>query len=155
MKVIYYCYGGTHSSVVAASIHAGLLPRDRVPTGEELLSLPLFDTLTTGDIGKCYRVGSDEEGNEIFVMGMGPAKAIVKRAIACILDLYGMPQNDILFVNALPGIGVLARLGGMLSRRLCLPRIGRPLAVLGVIRCYPRLLRLVEETRGQIRKTCS
>jgi hypothetical protein len=33
MKIIYHCYGGTHSSVIAAAIHLGLLPEDRVPGG--------------------------------------------------------------------------------------------------------------------------
>ncbi|MGB3963216.1 MAG: DUF3189 family protein, partial [Tepidanaerobacteraceae bacterium] len=35
MKIFYCCYGSAHSSVVAASIHLGLLPSDRVPTSRE------------------------------------------------------------------------------------------------------------------------
>ena len=45
MIIIYRCYGGTHSSVMAASIHLELLPGDRKPAGKELLALPYFDRI--------------------------------------------------------------------------------------------------------------
>jgi len=43
LKVIYHCYGGAHSSVTAANIHLGLLPRERTPGYRELISQKLFD----------------------------------------------------------------------------------------------------------------
>jgi xylulokinase len=58
MKIIYHCYGGSHSSVLAAAIHTGRLNPERLPTGEELMALPYFtqsgtpyfDTETRGAI---------------------------------------------------------------------------------------------------------
>jgi hypothetical protein len=40
MKIIYCCYGGSHSSVTAAAIHLDMLPLTRKPTSAELLSIP-------------------------------------------------------------------------------------------------------------------
>lgn len=150
MKVIYYCYGSAHSSVVAASLHVGLIPRDRPPTKQEILSLPYFDKTDSKDIGKCFYVGRDEGGNEVFILGMGSTREVVKRAIVSVLALYGIPRDDLLFVDALPEIGVLAKMGGLLSRRLGLVGLGRPLSVLGVQRHYPNLLRLVCQVRRKL-----
>ena len=54
MIIIYHCYGGTHSSVMAASLHLGLLPQDKKPTGKELLALPYFDQQSGADFGKIF-----------------------------------------------------------------------------------------------------
>ncbi|HEX3010797.1 MAG TPA: DUF3189 family protein, partial [Syntrophomonadaceae bacterium] len=39
MKIIYHCFGGSHSSVTAAAIHLGLIEKHRPPSMEELMSL--------------------------------------------------------------------------------------------------------------------
>ena len=57
MIIIYRCYGGTHSSVMAASIHLELLPGDRKPAGKELLALPYFDRQNGADFGKIFYMG--------------------------------------------------------------------------------------------------
>jgi len=42
IKVIYFDYGGSHSSVVAANIHAGkLAPPKTTPIGE-IINLPIL-----------------------------------------------------------------------------------------------------------------
>ena len=43
MKIIYSCYGGTHSSPIAAAIHLGRLPDDRIPSPEELMKTDYYD----------------------------------------------------------------------------------------------------------------
>ena len=43
MKIIYHCYGGSHSSVIAAALHLGLLAKDRIPNETELMAIPYFD----------------------------------------------------------------------------------------------------------------
>ena len=58
MKVIYSCYGGAHSSPVAAAIHLGKLPEERVPDAEALLQLPRFDRVDSEKHGLAERWGS-------------------------------------------------------------------------------------------------
>jgi hypothetical protein len=35
MVIIYNCYGGTHSSILASAIHLKKLPIDRIPSKQE------------------------------------------------------------------------------------------------------------------------
>ncbi|HWJ02080.1 MAG TPA: DUF3189 family protein, partial [Verrucomicrobiae bacterium] len=44
MKIIYNCYGGSHSSVTAAAIHLGLVDCGKVPCARELWKLPYYDS---------------------------------------------------------------------------------------------------------------
>ena len=45
VKIIYSCYGGAHSSIIASAIHMGYLPTDRIPSVEEILSTPITTNL--------------------------------------------------------------------------------------------------------------
>lgn len=150
LKIIYYCYGSSHSSVVAASLHLGLLPIDRRPSSPEILALPHYDRTSSEDIGRCFLMGRDELGNEVYIMGMGHAKKIVRRAIESILQIYHLPTSDILFVDALPQVGLITRVGGFLSRRIGFVSLGRPLTVYGIRRCYPNFLRLVRTVKERL-----
>ena len=46
MHIIYHCVGGAHSSVIASAIHLGMLPKTRVATNSEILSIPYYDNIT-------------------------------------------------------------------------------------------------------------
>lgn len=60
---IYNCYGGTHSSTLAAAYHLKKLAYDTAPSKEEILSLDLFNKLTPKDMGKLFFHGIDEDRN--------------------------------------------------------------------------------------------
>ena len=154
MRIIYYCYGSSHSSVVAAGVHLGLLPADRRPTPREILALPYYDRTPPEDIGKCLFMGKDELGHEVYVMGMGHAKKIVRRAIESFLQLYHIPTSEVLFIDALPQVGLITKIGGFLSRRMGLVSLGRPLTVYGIRRCYPNFLKLVRAVKERL-VTCN
>ncbi|HHY39538.1 MAG TPA: DUF3189 family protein [Clostridia bacterium] len=153
MRVIYHCYGGTHSSVVAASIHVGKLPNDALPSASDLEGLPLFDKATRDDMGVVHRVGSDELGNEIFCLGRRNGALDVIGAIISISELSGEPSP--LFVNTIPCVNTLMRVGGYLSREAGLTRIGRRLVVKGTLKAYWSLVNLVKQVKSQLRTTLS
>ncbi len=67
MKIIYHCYGGSHSSVITAAIHLGFIPRDKIPKTEELMKLPFYDKQTDKDHGILRLMGKDDLGNEIYI----------------------------------------------------------------------------------------
>lgn len=122
--------------MVAAAIHLGLLPSDRVPAAREIEALPYFDKTSSEEIGTCFFVGRDECDREVYVMGMGSNRQVVKRAILSILSIFGIDAGELALIDALPSAGLLVRVGGILSRRLGLIRAGRPLAIKGIQRNY-------------------
>lgn len=151
VRVIYTCYGGTHSSPVAAAIHLGLLPRDRVPSAGQLETLPLFDRVDGTSRGRLTLVGVDGRGNPVYVVGRGSTDlAALRNTIQSTLRLAGRADLPLLVVDTLDCVNGLMRVGGYLSRRLDLVRIGRPLVILGTQLTYPRLVRLVEQAEAAL-----
>ena len=147
MKVVYHCFGGTHTSAVAAAIHLGRLPRDRIPRPDELLQLPLFDRVPPSGWGQLTELGQDRAGHRVFVMGRGPGGAATVRALLSGFRLAGGPAaNDgLLLVDTLRAANWWMRIGGYLSRRMGLVRLGRPLVIWGTQKAYPQLVRLVQQ----------
>lgn len=150
MHIIYYCYGGTHSSPVAAAIHTGLLPNGRTPTKEEILELPWFDRVTAAERGRLFFVGRDEAGHFIYICGRGREKQAIKQAIISGFVLCGERPEELLFVDTMPAVNWIMRLGGYLSRRLGLVAVGRPLAALGAQLAVPRQRQIVQQVRDKL-----
>ncbi|MDN5326716.1 MAG: hypothetical protein PWP41_1412 [Moorella sp. (in: firmicutes)] len=147
MKVIYHCFGGSHSSVTAAAIHLGLLPRDRLPAAAELMSLPYFDARSRGEEGEIKYMGTDIYGNKVYAAGK---KNLGSRFEALLYDLakvLGLPRQELLLLNTSPFVNRLMVLGGFTSRRLGLAIPGRPIVILGTRRAYFRLVEFVDRHR--------
>ena len=149
MKIIYYCYGGTHSSPIAAALHIGLLPKNKCPTKEEILRLPWFDKVTTAQRGQLFLVGKDRAGNPVYVCGRGREKQGITQAIISGLLLAEGDPDELLFVDTPSGESVHASWRISL-RRFNLVRIGRPLVVYGAQLAFPRLVALVEQAQEQL-----
>lgn len=147
MKIIYHCFGGSHSSVTAAAIHLGLLPRDRLPAAAELISLPYFDGKSRGEEGEIKYMGTDPYGNNIYAAGK---KNLGRRFEALLYDLatvLGLPRQELLLLNTSPFVNFLMVVGGFTSRRLGLTFPGRPIVILGTRRSYFRLVKFVDQHR--------
>ncbi len=143
-KVLYHCYGSSHSSVVASAIHTRKLPVRRKPTPEEVLALPHFDRVSAKLLGTVFYIGDDRDGREVYIVGLATGKHILVRAINDLVKSYGLPDGSLTMVNSLTAANWLAKLGGFVSRGLGLPWWGRPLAVAGVLQRYYSFIRLVE-----------
>lgn len=150
MKIFYHCYGSSHSSVIAANIHVGNLPADRIPTWKEILSLRDFDKRKKDDIGRPIFIGQDERGNDIYIIGLSHQKNIPINAVYSFLSIFQIPKNEIIFVNALASINLITKIGGFLSRAAGIVFIGRPLAVIGIQTSYKNILGLVEKTKKNL-----
>lgn len=144
MKVIYHCYGQAHSSVTAANIHLGHLPRHRLPTLTEIQHQPLFDRTEEHELGTPRLMGMDGWGNEVYVIGLAGGKKALERALIDFLTISGVGRSEFLFVYALQHAGVPLRIGGYTSRRLGLVWPGRPLSAVGVWLKYRRFVSLVD-----------
>lgn len=152
MKVFYTCYGSAHSSVVAAAIHLGYLPKERVPPATEFLHLPYYDRNPSKVIGTPFFMGADPQGNEVYIMGLGAEKALIRRIVKNFLEICGYPASQVLFVDALNGIPLITKIGGILSRSLGWVAFGRRLTIYGLQKHYFHLVSLVECTQEYLRK---
>lgn len=146
MKVVYHCYGSAHSSVTAAALHVGMLPRDRLPSPAELLAVPRFDRTLSRELGIPFFIGRDRWGREVYALGRGKASRFVANLLESLLVVEGLAPTAVVLVNALPRATLVTTVGGTLSRGLGLIWPGRPLTLWGIRHCYRRFVRLVEET---------
>lgn len=146
MIFIYNCYGGTHSSSLASSIHLGILPYDRVPSKKEILNAPYFDKLKYKDMGSIIYRGTDRWGNKVYSLGRGASKALLP-ALNNLLKLLKSEcgfNEEVVLINASPTVPPLMTMGGFLSRGLKLHFLGRPFLALGAQQAYFDVVKLVE-----------
>ncbi|HOP73755.1 MAG TPA: DUF3189 family protein [Bacillota bacterium] len=146
MKVFYYCFAGTHSSVIAAAIHLNRLPMDRIPDRNEILNTVPFDLRESEDIGIPYFMGIDECGHEIYVLGFGKDPALGLQVVQHLIEGRA-DHEEWKFFNTLPCINWTTRCGGYLSRRWKWVGIGRFLLIRGIRQCYPKICKLVQQIK--------
>lgn len=144
MIVIFQCFGGTHTSVVAAFIYLGRLPRTRQPRLDEILALPYFDRAGRAEVGTLHYAGRNPGGNSVFILGSRHWGAEVRGQAAALLRLAASPMPKVAVIDCLPHVTLPVRLGGYISQRLGLTAIGRPLVGRGILWNYSRILALVE-----------
>ncbi|MBS4030731.1 MAG: DUF3189 family protein [Clostridiales bacterium] len=142
-KIVYHCYGGTHSSVTAAAIHLGHLKPEKVPTEDELMALTLFDRQTKEGHGQLHFFGFDEQGNEIYSVGCRNVGQAVGKVLGKIKEIIGAGE-ELIFVDTLHCVNIKMRFGGYISRRLGFINIGRPIVLKGTQEAYPKLVELVQ-----------
>lgn len=148
MKIIYTCYGGAHSSIVASAIHMGYLPKDRTPTKEEILSIPYYDQSPKESRGTPIYIGTDEKLRKIYVVGMGPYRTeYTEIAYNFSFQLNNDVKKNIQIINVTPLLRFSVKLGGFLSRRAGLIKIGRPLTVIGILKNYDLFVDLVNDVK--------
>lgn len=135
--------------MVAAAVHLGLIPETRPPAFRELVGLPYYDKVGNHEIGTARHLGRDEFGNDVYVLGLGPSRRTAMKAIKSVLETLGVAENEVLMVDALGPIGPMTRIGGFLSRRLGLVRIGRPLTVLGIRRVFKDVVGIVHQVKAK------
>jgi hypothetical protein len=115
-----------------------------------MLALPHYDKTTPDQIGTCFLMGIDEAGREVYIIGMGAAKGVVKRAVESIFRICGVSRDEYLLVDTLPEVGLVTRIGGVLSRAVGLIGVGRPLTIWGMRRSYPKFVRLVQDVKRRL-----
>lgn len=149
MKIIYHCFGGSHSSVVAAAIHLGLVGKDRPPTLEELMALPYFDKTTNDDFGSIRFMGVDKNENEVYVLGKKSLGDRYSHIIMGVAEILGH-QDEVMAINCINSVNWTMKIGGFMSRRAGIVSLGRPIVGWGTRDAYLDLVRLVEITKLKI-----
>ncbi len=154
MKIIYHCYGGAHSSVTAAFVHLGRLPEDRPPSPKELVSLPLFDRQEAGDHGRLIFLGSDEMGNQIYLVGRRGRAEVLEGVFSGLTAIFGIADGDYLLVDVMGSVNLAMMFGGYLSRRLGWELVGRPLVAFGTRAAYWKIVKTVHAVKEYLKNGC-
>lgn len=148
MKIIYHCFGGSHSSVTAAALHLGLLSSDRPPTLEELLAIPYFDNTDKSNFGSIRFMGVDEYENVIYILGKKSLGDRYSNVLYGTAEILGV-RDQILVVNTMPNVNWMMKFGGFISRRIGIVILGRPLVGIGTQQAFSALANIVDITRLQ------
>jgi hypothetical protein len=151
-RALYHCFGATHSSLVAASLHTGALPLRGSLDAAAICGVPGFDARASSDIGRAVYMGDDEDGWPVFVIGFDGARTILTRAFAEILTLMPPDGPPVVLADTLSCVSPLVKVGGYLSRRLRLIWPGRRLAARGIACSAHRLRAVVADTRRKMRQ---
>ncbi|MCL5290497.1 MAG: DUF3189 family protein [Eubacteriales bacterium] len=150
MKVIYHCYGGTHSSVTAASIHLGFLPADRIPEKETFLRIPLYDRQEADEHGQMFFMGQDEFGNEVYIVARRNRPEVLENLMAGLAAMFDTPRDGYMLVNVMVRVNLTMMIGGFLSRRWGFIRMGRPIVTAGTQAAYFKVVKLVKDVRREL-----
>lgn len=151
VNIIYYCYGSAHSSIVCAHLHLGHLPKEPASM-EEIMALPDFDRTQKDDLGHFFFKGKDERNHAVYTAALGSHPDMLVTFLLSLARIKGVDPQAFCFVDALSCLGYLGKMGGALSRRYGLVTMGRRLAAWGIRQSYPRFVRLVEQTKLEIRQ---
>lgn len=143
LNIIYHCYGGTHSSVTAAAVHLGWLPSGRTPTIEQMLQIPYFETRDAKDHGYITYMGTDENNNHIYTVGRRDKPHVLVNIVDELAAVFNIPQETFRFISVMPNVNIYMRIGGVLSRKLKLASLGRPIVTMGTLKALPNIQKLV------------
>ncbi|MDD4627268.1 MAG: DUF3189 family protein [Syntrophomonas sp.] len=146
MKIIYHCFGGSHSSVLAAALHLDLIDKKKIPGISEMMSIPYFDKTTKADFGSIRLMGVDEYHNEIYVLGKKNLGSRYGKILMGIAEILGV-KEDLLTVDCMSRVNWSMKIGGFTSRRMGWSRLGRPVLGKGTEAAFLDLVNLVEITR--------
>lgn len=149
MVFIYFCFGGTHSSVITASLHLGLISDQRIPTKEEILKLPHFDNLVSKHHGRIFFIGKDEKGNRVYTMGCRNKSRVIIKALKEIARIYNINIDSVKFINTIPCVNLYMRIGGYLSRYMGMVGLGSPLVVYGVRKAFFDFVKLANKIKNE------
>lgn len=131
--IIYVCYAGTHSSVLAACLHLGLVNK-----GCPVCDLPYFDRRLSADIGVPALVGRDVSGTDVYALGTGWLSAALERAVCDLVEL-ACPDVFACMCAVRGFLDFPARIGGFASRRCALVMPGRALIAASLSRRLPEM----------------
>ncbi|MDN5293302.1 MAG: hypothetical protein PWQ31_607 [Eubacteriales bacterium] len=151
MKIIYCCYSGVHTSLIAAALHSGELS-DATLSWSALASLPFFNRPGPELLGCPLFVGKSSEGHEVYSLGLGFDRELMQRAMESFLKVWRISEREVFVVDATRVVNHLTRAGTFLTTVCGWQLPGGLLFWAGLRQSWPALARLVAETREKARQ---
>jgi hypothetical protein len=151
MKIFYLCPTGLHTALAVAGIHVGRLSPERPPSEYEMRKLFREFRRRNYVLGKPVFIGKDENGHEIFTVGVAAEHEMMKKAVEDVFDrVYNYNPGDYMVVDAAPLATGWVRLGSFLSMRLNIKGFGEKMCVYGIRKRYGALLEVVEQVKDRV-----
>lgn len=118
------------------------------------MEIPYYDKTSDSDFGSIRFMGTDEFGNDIYVLGKKSLGNRFSSILMGVAEILGK-QDDLIVVNCMDLVNWSMKIGGFTSRRLGLVAVGRPVVSWGTRKAFRQLVNLVEITRlKSMRKKC-
>lgn len=111
--IVYTCFSGTLAALVAANIHMGKLSSAKCPAWQELLSLPYFNQRIRR--GRLFFIGQDPCGHRVYIAAVGPYGKLVRQVVSSFLQIWGLPEETVMLVDAGEKASSLVLLGCLLK----------------------------------------
>lgn len=115
------------------------------------MEIPYYDKTSDSDFGSIRFMGTDEFGNDIYVLGKKSLGNRFSSILMGVAEILGK-QDDLIVVNCMDLVNWSMKLGGFTSRRLGLVALGRPVVSWGTRKAFSQLVNLVEITRLKSKK---
>lgn len=151
MIFVYYDYGGTHSTSLAAAFHLGFLSHSESKlTKEQVKTVPYFNKLKKKDAGHFIFHGIDEMGHSVYTLGKRSSKLVIPSLLGfseVLTEKAGLSER-IIFSNTSPTVPFAMTIGGFFARGLGLNFIGSPLLVIGAKQAGSSIKELVDKTKA-------
>jgi hypothetical protein len=109
MKLIYHCFGGTHSSVLCAALHLGIISDQQLPGYQDLIDLPYYDKVSSKQVGTIFYMGNDERGNGIYILGCRNCGPMVEKTIMEMNRLLGIDKNEVAMIDTTPCLNIIIK----------------------------------------------
>ncbi len=154
MIFIYNCFGGSHSSVTAAAIHLAMLTENKIPTAGELTALPFYDAQVNEDHGRIRFMGYDRQGHSVYITSKRNLKGHYETIMRKVMEIGGIDQNDLVFIDTMPYVNIWMIVGGYLSRRLGFTLPGRKIVIYGTQQAFFKFVHLVRLIKARHENHC-
>jgi hypothetical protein len=143
MKIIFYSYSGVHSAVLAGAAYLGLISAPKAAS-VKFSEVPFFGCKERKS--QLRFLGDDQEGNQIFALGVKGEMELIPRSIENFLQLMGVSPHDLLMINTYPCLCILSKWGERLAR-WGFTTTGNFLAQQGLKKDYHLLLKIPSKYR--------
>lgn len=118
MNYVYLGLGDLYLPAVAAAIHLGRLPADKIPGAKELAGLPYFMAGEKETQGVFHPVGRDADGNNVFISQVSAEPELVWHSIMSLVHVLGADPDTVQVRLCIPEnpqvsalLAILGRLG--------------------------------------------
>lgn len=141
MKVFYYGNGDISIPLVAALIHAALLPCEHLPTSSEIVRrLNEHNAVASFEAGIPYYVGLDPNGSQIYCMDL---KKEVQLGFQAIEGISGLEKCNFSFHGCQKRLNFLMQ-GGKILWKMKNKTLGYQLMGKGIRKDYFQIVKLVK-----------
>jgi hypothetical protein len=145
VKFFYYSNQQVFMAIIAAYIHLKKLPQNRIPSMEEILMIPEFDQLSSGDFGVPYFIG-EISNCQIYVISFNFKISIALQTIKNILFQRGVDFSKWHFFDVSKNKNthnMFIWVGELLSRKSIIRPLGKYIIGIGIQKSYRQIIEMV------------